>query len=114
MSSRRTSTRRSLLAAATGLTLLVGPAVAGCSQGPAPGDPSATTAELEVVSWWTSPSEKAALTVLYDAFRAANPGVTIIDGAVAGGSGSNAQVVLATGCVRATPRTCGRPSSAAR
>ncbi len=33
--------------------------------------------------------------MLFDAYRAAHPGVTVTNGAVAGGGGSNAQVVLA-------------------
>jgi glucose/mannose transport system substrate-binding protein len=53
------------------------------------------TRNLEVVSWWTSGSEQQALTVLFDAYVAAHPGVTVTNGAVAGGGGSNAQVVLA-------------------
>lgn len=50
--------------------------------------------DLEVVSWWTSGSEQQALTVLFDAYRAAHSGATVTNGAVAGGGGSNAQVVL--------------------
>lgn len=54
------------------------------------------TDKLEVMSWWTSESEHPALETLYQAFTAAHPGVTITDGAVAGGGGSNVQVVLAS------------------
>jgi glucose/mannose transport system substrate-binding protein len=54
-----------------------------------------STTGLEVVSWWTSGSEQQALNVLIDAYRAAHPGVTVTNAAVAGGGGSNAQVVLA-------------------
>jgi glucose/mannose transport system substrate-binding protein len=50
--------------------------------------------DLEVVSWWTSGSEQQALTVLFDAYRAAHLGATVTNGAVAGGGGGNAQVVL--------------------
>jgi glucose/mannose transport system substrate-binding protein len=53
------------------------------------------TQALEVASWWTSGSEQQALAVLFDAFRAAHPGVAVTNAAVAGGGGSNAQVVLA-------------------
>jgi glucose/mannose transport system substrate-binding protein len=62
----------------------------------APGTTGGSTKNLEVLSWWTSGSESAALNVLFDDFRKANPGVSIVNGAVAGGGGSNAQVVLAT------------------
>lgn len=91
------------VAAAVGLGLVAPAVLAGCSGTPAGGDPSATTDKLDVISWWTSPSEKAALTVLYDAFRKANPGVQIADGAVAGGSGSNVQVVLASRLQQGNP-----------
>jgi glucose/mannose transport system substrate-binding protein len=53
------------------------------------------TDRLEVVSWWVSPSEHPAFEVLLNAFKAANPGVNVIDGAIAGGGGSNVQVALA-------------------
>ncbi|MDT7656066.1 MAG: glucose/mannose transport system substrate-binding protein, partial [Pseudonocardiales bacterium] len=53
------------------------------------------TPSLEVVSWWTSGSEQKALTVLFDAYRAAHSAATVTNGAVAGGGGSNAQVGLA-------------------
>jgi glucose/mannose transport system substrate-binding protein len=64
------------------------------------GDDSPTSAarntkQLEVVSWWTSGSEAAALNALFAAFRKANPGVEVVNGAVAGGAGSNAIVELA-------------------
>lgn len=103
--SRRTRQRTSRCRSIPGIVALglAGFGVAACSGAPAGGDPSATTAKLDVISWWTSPSEKAALTVLYDAFRAANPGVEILDGAVAGGSGSNVQVVLASRLQQGNP-----------
>ncbi|MGQ0719361.1 MAG: ABC transporter substrate-binding protein [Pseudonocardiales bacterium] len=50
--------------------------------------------DLEVVSWWTSGSEHQALTVLFDAYRAAHSGATVTNAAVEGGGGGNAQVVL--------------------
>ena len=52
--------------------------------------------ELEVFSWWTSPGEHAGLEELFNAFSAANPDVEIIDAAVSGGAGANAQVALQT------------------
>ena len=59
--------------------------------------------DLEVVSWWTSGSEQQALTVLFDAYRAAHSGATVTNGAVAGGGGSNAQVVLAQRLLSGNP-----------
>ena len=48
-----------------------------------------------MVSWWTSGSEQRALRVLLDAYKASHADVTVTSGAVAGGAGSNAQIVLA-------------------
>ena len=56
---------------------------------------SKPTDRLEVVSWWVSPSEHPAFEVLLNAFKAANPKVNVIDGAIAGGGGSNVQIALA-------------------
>jgi glucose/mannose transport system substrate-binding protein len=82
--------RSGLTALAAGLALLL----AGCG-GPASTATSAPTRNLEVLSWWTSGSERAALNVLLDDFRTAHPGVDVRNVAVAGGGGSNAHVVLA-------------------
>src|SRR4029078_1651053 len=49
----------------------------------------------EVVSWCVSPSEHPAFEVLLNAFKAGNPDVEVVDGAIAGGGGSNVQVALA-------------------
>jgi glucose/mannose transport system substrate-binding protein len=56
---------------------------------------SEPTDRLEVVSWWVSPSEHPAFEILLNAFRGGNPDVEVIDGAIAGGGGSNVQVALA-------------------
>jgi glucose/mannose transport system substrate-binding protein len=56
---------------------------------------SEPTDQLDVVSWWVSPSEHPAFEVLLDAFRAKNADVTVTDGTIAGGGGSNVQVALA-------------------
>ena len=53
-------------------------------------------AELEIFSWWTTGGEEAGLQQLFDAFSAQYPNVEIINAAVAGGAGSNAQVALQT------------------
>lgn len=82
-------TRRALVAGAAGLVLLLG--ACSSSGGGSPGG-----SKLEVISWWTSGSERAALNVIFDNFKKSNPGVDIVNAAVAGGGGSNAQVVLAT------------------
>lgn len=54
------------------------------------------TGSAEVFSWWTSGSESAALQQLFDATKAANPDLKLVNAAVAGGAGTNAQQVLAT------------------
>ena len=69
-------------------------AVSACGSIP-PTSATTSTHRLEVVSWWTSKSESAALHDLFAAFRTSNPGVTAVNGAVAGGAGSNAIVELA-------------------
>jgi glucose/mannose transport system substrate-binding protein len=51
---------------------------------------------LEVFSWWTSGSEDAALKQLFKGFEAKAAGAKIVNGAVAGGGGGNAQAVLQT------------------
>lgn len=51
---------------------------------------------LEIFSWWTSPGEAKALQTLFDAFIAEHADVEIINSAVAGGAGVNAQAVLQT------------------
>ena len=89
---------RGLLAA---LGLVIACVSVACAHDRGVSQRSAT--DLEVVSWWTSGSEKQGLTVLFDAYRAAHPGATVINGAVAGGGGSNAQVVLAQRLLSGNP-----------
>lgn len=67
---------------------------AACSSTPATN--TSPTNKLEVVSWWTSGSEAAALNVLFDDYKKAHSGVTVENATVAGGGGSNVQVVLAS------------------
>jgi glucose/mannose transport system substrate-binding protein len=84
------SGRRCAAAAVAALALLV----SACG-GESPTSATTSTKQLEVVSWWTSGSEAAALDALFAAFRKASPGVDVVNGAVAGGAGSNAIVELA-------------------
>jgi glucose/mannose transport system substrate-binding protein len=69
-------------------------ALSACG-GETPTSATTSTKRLEVVSWWTSGSEAAALRVLFATFRRSNPGVRAINAAVPGGAGSNAIVELA-------------------
>ena len=68
--------------------------LAACG-GDAPTSATTDTRQLEVVSWWTSGSEAAALDALLAAFRKAHPDVESVNGAVPGGAGSKAIVELA-------------------
>lgn len=52
--------------------------------------------QLEIFSWWTTAGEAAGLDQLFAAFSAEYPDVEIINAAVAGGAGTNAQVALQT------------------
>ena len=61
----------------------------------APTSATKDTTQLEVVSWWTSGSEAAALDALFAAFRQAHPDVEAVNAAVPGGAGSTARVELA-------------------
>jgi glucose/mannose transport system substrate-binding protein len=65
------------------------------SVGTAPAN-AAATGKIEVFSWWTSGSEDAALQAIISASKTANPGLEVINAAVAGGAGTNAKQVLAT------------------
>ena len=54
------------------------------------------TGKLEIFSWWTSGGEAAALKALTDGYTKKFPGTELVNSAVAGGSGGNAQAVLQT------------------
>jgi glucose/mannose transport system substrate-binding protein len=82
--------RRAVLAMALTMTLTV----SACGND-TPTSATKNTSQLEVVSWWTSGSEAAALNTLLSGFRQAHPGVEAINAAVAGGAGSQAIVTLA-------------------
>jgi glucose/mannose transport system substrate-binding protein len=71
--------------------------------GDTPTSATKSTKQLEVVSWWTSGSEAAALDALFAGFRESNPGVDAVNGAVAGGAGSKAIVELAKRLQRDDP-----------
>ncbi|MBW6439793.1 ABC transporter substrate-binding protein [Actinoplanes hulinensis] len=77
-------------------------AAGGCGADP-PTSAAKDTSKLEVVSWWTSGSEAAALDILFTAFREANPGVDAVNAAVAGGGGSAAVVALARRLLKDDP-----------
>jgi glucose/mannose transport system substrate-binding protein len=68
--------------------------LAGCSSGSS--SSSSASDKVEVMSWWVSPSEKAALQTLVSAFEKQHPGVTLVDSSVTGGAGANEQVALSS------------------
>ena len=60
------------------------------------GQDAAPSGELEVFSWWTGGGEAAGLDALIAQFSEMYPDVTVVNAAVAGGSGVNARAVLTT------------------
>ena len=54
------------------------------------------TSEVEVFTWWTEGGEKAGLDGLVSTFKKDYPDYKFVNGAVAGGAGSNAKAVLAS------------------
>jgi glucose/mannose transport system substrate-binding protein len=76
------------------LTLVLVAVLAGLPMCAAGGGGGAN--QLEVYSWWTGPGEEEGLAAMVSAFRAKNPGVTFVNGAVSGGAGSNAKAILAS------------------
>lgn len=52
--------------------------------------------ELEIFSWWTGGGEAAGLEALIARFAEIQPGIEVVNSAVAGGSGVNARAVLTT------------------
>jgi glucose/mannose transport system substrate-binding protein len=88
------------LIAGLGATALVLAACGGGGEATAPsGSPGSSGSpggEVEVFTWWTEGGEKAGLDALVQVFEDQNPGFTFVNGAVAGGAGSNAKNVLAS------------------
>jgi glucose/mannose transport system substrate-binding protein len=68
-------------------------ALSGCGGGD---DGGGDTSEVEVFSWWTGPGEADGLKALQADFEKKNPGTRFNNAAIAGGSGTQAQAVLAS------------------
>jgi glucose/mannose transport system substrate-binding protein len=77
------------IALATSLTL------AACGGDDDGDDGQAASTEFEFFSWWTGGGDSEGKEALLDLFGEQNPGVEIIDSAIAGGAGTNAQAELA-------------------
>src|SRR5690349_7275685 len=52
--------------------------------------------QVEVFSWWTGPGEADGLAAMKADFEKKNPGTKFVNAAIAGGSGTQAQAVLAS------------------
>ncbi|MEU0265414.1 ABC transporter substrate-binding protein [Nocardioides sp. NPDC006303] len=81
------ATRKALAAGLAALSLL---AVSACGSD----NESGSTDEVEVFTWWAEGSEKAGLDALVKVFDEQNPDQKFVNGAVAGGAGSDAKNVL--------------------
>lgn len=81
------ATRKALAAGLAALSLL---AVSACGSD----TESGSTDEVEVFTWWAEGSEKAGLDALVKVFDEQNPDLKFVNGAVAGGAGSDAKNVL--------------------
>jgi glucose/mannose transport system substrate-binding protein len=84
------------------LVVLVAALFVACTQQPtqpqsaSPQSAQATANELTIFSWWTAGGEADGLAELIKLFEAQNPGVKVVNAAVAGGAGTNAKAVLKT------------------
>src|SRR5512140_662824 len=58
--------------------------------------PTQGSSQVEVFSWWVGPGEADGLAAMVKVFNQKYPDIKFVNAAVAGGSGTNAQAVLAT------------------
>ncbi|QXJ20575.1 carbohydrate ABC transporter substrate-binding protein [Actinomadura graeca] len=86
------SGRRRTAAAAVAMTVAL--VMPGCGGNGSKG--SGDTSEVEVFSWWTGPGEADGLAAMKADFEKKNPGTKFTNAAIAGGSGTQAQAVLAS------------------
>jgi glucose/mannose transport system substrate-binding protein len=71
-------------------------ALSACGGDDGGGGGGGDTAEVEVFTWWAEGSEKEGLDALVEVFADQNPDFEFVNGAVAGGAGSDAKNVLAS------------------
>lgn len=88
--------RFSLVAGAVVAGLVLAACGNGDDDGGDGGGDGSATKEVEVFTWWTEGGEKAGLDGLVEVFTSENDGFEFVNGAVAGGAGSNAKAVLAS------------------
>ncbi|PVG81609.1 sugar ABC transporter substrate-binding protein [Nocardioides gansuensis] len=87
------ATHKSLAMGLAALSLLAVSACGGEDGGTGGGG---ETQEVEVFTWWAEGSEKEGLDALVEVFTSQNPDFEFVNGAVAGGAGSDAKNVLAS------------------
>ncbi|MBW8482344.1 ABC transporter substrate-binding protein [Actinomadura parmotrematis] len=80
--------------AAAAITLSGMLAVSGCGGGDKKSNDDAS--KVEVFSWWTGPGEADGLAAMVADFKKNNPSTQFVNAAIAGGSGTQAQAVLAS------------------
>lgn len=81
------------IGAAVAATALLSLSLAACG---GDDDSSSSNSEVEVFTWWAEGSEKAGLDALVKVFNEQHPDFKFVNGAVAGGAGSDAKNVLAS------------------
>lgn len=90
--------------AAIGLVVAAALGLAACSSSPstsessgtATTDPAVVESQVEVFTWWATGFEQLGLNALVDVFNEQHPNIEFINGAVAGGAGSQAKDLLQT------------------
>ena len=80
-----------------------GLAIAGAAAIGGAGGPAHAAGKLEIFSWWTSGGEAAALDTLIASYNKRFPGTQVVNAAIAGGNGGNAQSVLQARLAGGTP-----------
>jgi glucose/mannose transport system substrate-binding protein len=86
--------------AVLGAVALFAPTACASSSG---GSSGSGSKNVEVFTWWADGGEKAGLDGLVSVFNTACPSYTFVNGAVAGGAGSNAKAVLASRLQQSDP-----------
>jgi len=87
---------RRVVSAAIAAGALMVPMACGGDDGGDGGSGGSAGGELEVFTWWAEGSEKAGLDALVAVFNEQHPDIEFVNGAVAGGAGSDAKNVLAS------------------
>ena len=71
--------------------------------GEAGGSNGGSSGEFEFFSWWTGGGDSEGKQALLDLFAEQNPGIEVVDSAIAGGAGTNAQAELANRLIADDP-----------